>query len=186
MSTSLLKSMVDFGAGIRSQEPPASIFRRWFMTSCMGCEARFQVRVIGVKWIRAITDIPTVTKEIICGRLSVQDYIGTIRGKKEFAVFSIKDPLPAFVEIAIWPYLWIKEVSDAVNTYILIHLLFALILLLFFVSLSRKWEINPKRSIPWSIAMTVLGSLVLAVRHSVYPDSAMALEILIAGIVPSR
>ena len=70
------------------------------------------------------------------------------------------------------------------STYILIHLLFALILLLFFVSLSRKWEINPKRSIPWSIAMTVLGSLVLAVRHSVYPDSAMALEILIAGIVP--
>ena len=65
--------------------------------------------VIGVKWIRAITDIPTVTKEIMCGRLSVQDYIGTIRGKKEFAVFSIKDPLPAFVEMAIWPYLWVKR-----------------------------------------------------------------------------
>ena len=52
--------------------------------------------VIGAKWIRAITDIPTVTKEMICGRLSVPDYIGTIRGKKEFAVFSIKDPLPVF------------------------------------------------------------------------------------------
>lgn len=65
--------------------------------------------VIGVKWIRAITDIPTVAKEMMCGRLSVQDYIGTIRGKKEFAVFSIKDPLPAFVEIAIWPYLWVKR-----------------------------------------------------------------------------
>ena len=34
------------------------------------------------------------------------------------------------------------------NTYIMIHLLFALILLLFFVSLSRKWEINPKRVCP--------------------------------------
>ena len=32
--------------------------------------------------------------------------------------------------------------------------------------------------------MTVLGSLVLAVRHNLYPDSAMAVEILIAGIVP--
>ena len=52
--------------------------------------------VIGVKWIRAITDIPTVAKEMICGRLSLQDYIGTIRGKKEYAVFSIKDPLPSF------------------------------------------------------------------------------------------
>jgi len=65
--------------------------------------------VIGVKWIRAITDIPTVAKEMICGRLSLQDYIGTIRGKKEFAVFSIRDPLPSFVELVIWPYLWVKR-----------------------------------------------------------------------------
>jgi hypothetical protein len=48
------------------------------------------------------------------------------------------------------------------NTYMMTYLLFALILLLFFVSWSRKWEINPKRSVPWSLAMTILGSLVLA------------------------
>ncbi len=70
------------------------------------------------------------------------------------------------------------------NTDIMIYLMFALILLLFFVSWGRKWEINPKRSVPWSIAMTVLGSLVLAVQHNLYPDSPMAVEILIAGIVP--
>ena len=70
------------------------------------------------------------------------------------------------------------------HTYIMIYLLFALILLVFFASWSRKWEINRKRAVPWSIAMTVLGSLVLGVRHNLYPDSTMAVQIIIAGIVP--
>jgi hypothetical protein len=74
-----------------------------------GVQSSVPSPVIGVKWIRAITDLPTVAREMICGRLSLKDYIGTIRGKKEFAVFSIKDPLPSFVEIVIWPYLWVKR-----------------------------------------------------------------------------
>ena len=64
---------------------------------------------IDVKWIRLLTDIPTVVKEICGGRMRVKDYFRSIKGKKEFAVFSIKDPLPFFMEIFHVPYLWWKR-----------------------------------------------------------------------------
>ena len=62
-----------------------------------------------VKWIRFITDIPTVFKEIINRRLALKDYFNSFRGKKEFAVFSLKDPLPFLIEYAMIPYLWYKR-----------------------------------------------------------------------------
>ncbi len=62
-----------------------------------------------VKWVRLITDTPTVLTEIIKGRLKIGDYLRSMKGKKEFAVFSLHDPLPFLVEIALIPYLWIKR-----------------------------------------------------------------------------
>jgi D-aspartate ligase len=60
----------------------------------------------GVKWVRLMTDIPTVLKELLAGRMSVGEYLKSLRGKKEFAVFSLKDPIPFFMEYAMLPYLW--------------------------------------------------------------------------------
>jgi len=62
-----------------------------------------------VKWIRLITDIPTVLKEVVSGRMNLKEYLKTIRGKKEYAVFSFKDPLPFFIELIMIPYLWLKR-----------------------------------------------------------------------------
>lgn len=62
-----------------------------------------------LKWVRLITDIPTVLSEIMKGNVRLSDYIETMRGKKVFAVFSLDDPLPFFAEIAMLPYLYWKR-----------------------------------------------------------------------------
>ncbi len=62
-----------------------------------------------MKWVRLITDVGTVFSEIVKGNMKISDYITSMMGKKAFAVFSIEDPLPFFVEIAMIPYLWKKK-----------------------------------------------------------------------------
>ncbi|MCK6620531.1 MAG: ATP-grasp domain-containing protein [Calditrichaceae bacterium] len=62
-----------------------------------------------MKWVRLTTDIPTVFKEIMKGNMSVRDYVTSMKGKKEFALFSFQDPLPFFAEILMIPYLWLKR-----------------------------------------------------------------------------
>ncbi len=61
------------------------------------------------KWIRLVTDIPTVVSALLKGRLKFGDYISSLKGKKQFAVFSVKDPLPFIVELLMLPYLWKKR-----------------------------------------------------------------------------
>jgi D-aspartate ligase len=58
----------------------------------------------GVKWIRLTTDIPTVIIEIFNRRMKITDYLSSLKGKKEFAVFSISDPLPFIAEVVALPY----------------------------------------------------------------------------------
>ena len=63
----------------------------------------------GVKWIRITTDIPTATREILKGNLKISDYVSSLRGRKQFAVLSAKDPLPFIAEMLMIPYLWKKR-----------------------------------------------------------------------------
>lgn len=63
-----------------------------------------------VKWIRLVTDTPTAAGEILKGRLSIGSYLNSLlRGKKEFDVLSLSDPLPFIAELAMIPYLWKKR-----------------------------------------------------------------------------
>jgi predicted ATP-grasp superfamily ATP-dependent carboligase len=62
-----------------------------------------------VKWIRMITDIPMVMSEMMKGRISPKDYLSSLRGKREYAVFSLDDPLPFFAEIPMISYRWLKR-----------------------------------------------------------------------------
>jgi D-aspartate ligase len=52
----------------------------------------------GVRWVRALTDVPTAFGEIRSGRLSPGAYLSSLRGPIEFAVFAADDPVPALVE----------------------------------------------------------------------------------------
>jgi predicted ATP-grasp superfamily ATP-dependent carboligase len=60
----------------------------------------------GMKWIRLTTDTPTAVREIAGGRMSVTEYLNSLKGRKQLAVLSLKDPLPFFVELLMIPYLW--------------------------------------------------------------------------------
>lgn len=62
-----------------------------------------------IKWVRLTTDIPTVLSEVLKRNIKISDYITSMKGNKEFAVFSFEDPLPFFMEIALVPYLWWKR-----------------------------------------------------------------------------
>jgi len=53
----------------------------------------------GVRWVRALTDLPTALGEIRAGRLSVGAYVRSLRGPIEFAILAADDPLPALVEV---------------------------------------------------------------------------------------
>lgn len=63
----------------------------------------------GVTWIREVTDVPTAVSEIVKQRLSFGDYLRTLKGKKELAVFSRLDPWPFVVELFRAPYVWWKR-----------------------------------------------------------------------------
>jgi len=78
-------------------------------TDMMGRQIDTPTSIKNVKWVRLITDIPTVFTEIIRGNIKISDYFASMKGKKEFAVFSREDPLPFFVELAMIPYLWKKR-----------------------------------------------------------------------------
>jgi predicted ATP-grasp superfamily ATP-dependent carboligase len=75
----------------------------------IGGEVEMQMPSRSIKWIRLITDIPTVFLELIRGKMTVSDYVKSMKGKKEFAVLSSDDPLPFIAEIAMLPYLWMKR-----------------------------------------------------------------------------
>jgi predicted ATP-grasp superfamily ATP-dependent carboligase len=63
----------------------------------------------GVKWVRMITDIPTAIKEIYKRNMTIKDYIRSLSGDKEFAVWSMSDPLPMIMEFLLLPYFWQKK-----------------------------------------------------------------------------
>ena len=75
----------------------------------IGDKMEFRLPMNHMKWVRLVTDIPTTFLEIIKGKMRIRDYLSSMKGRKEFAVFASYDPLPFFAEIAMIPYLWIKR-----------------------------------------------------------------------------
>lgn len=81
------------------------------LTHC-GIQGEFNYRIgyqYDTKWIRLLTDVPVVISEIAKGNLSLKEYASTLQGKKEWAVWSLSDPLPFFTELLLLPYLMIKR-----------------------------------------------------------------------------
>ncbi len=57
-----------------------------------------------VKWVRLVTDVPTAVEEILKRRLSLRQYLGTMRGDIGEAVFTMRDPLPFLADVLLVPY----------------------------------------------------------------------------------
>lgn len=68
------------------------------------CEGKADVR-----WIRLLTDLPTGILGILKGQIEARTYLRSLRDYDEEAVFSLEDPLPGMVEIALIPYLAVKR-----------------------------------------------------------------------------
>ena len=62
-----------------------------------------------IGWIERVTDTYVVLGEIIKGKLTVKDYLQSLRIPKESAAWSLKDPLPAIAYLLLTPYLLIKR-----------------------------------------------------------------------------
>jgi D-aspartate ligase len=63
----------------------------------------------GARWIRMSTDVPIAILEILRGRLSLGDYLRSLRMPFECAVFAIDDPLPAVLETPRLVYLFLRR-----------------------------------------------------------------------------
>ena len=52
---------------------------------------------VGVKWINRLTDFVFALKSIIKGQLLPRDYFKSLKGRKVYAIWSWKDPMPGLV-----------------------------------------------------------------------------------------
>jgi len=59
-----------------------------------------------VKFIHIYTDLGVAIMEILKGNMTLGEYLSSLKGEKEFAVFSFNDPLPFIAETLMLPYLW--------------------------------------------------------------------------------
>jgi len=60
----------------------------------------------GVKWVHIITDFAVFIKCFFKGEMKIKEYFSSLRGEKEYAVFSLDDPLPFIAEVLLLPFLW--------------------------------------------------------------------------------
>ena len=61
--------------------------------------------IAGLRWVRMSTDAPTAIREILGGRLSVWDYLRSIRPPLAPVNYSSDDPLPGLLEVPLLAYL---------------------------------------------------------------------------------
>lgn len=63
----------------------------------------------GVRWVRGMTDFPTVVREIVGRRLSLRGYLRSVRPPFESAVLALDDPLPAALEGTLTLFLILRR-----------------------------------------------------------------------------
>lgn len=62
-----------------------------------------------VGWIERLTDTYVVVGEVLKGKMPLSEYFSTLKMKKQSAVWSWKDPMPAVMYALLTPYLFIKR-----------------------------------------------------------------------------
>jgi len=58
-----------------------------------------------VRWVRMSTDVPTAIREVLHGRLSLREYLRSIRPPVAPAIYASDDPLPGVLEVPLLAYL---------------------------------------------------------------------------------
>jgi predicted ATP-grasp superfamily ATP-dependent carboligase len=56
-----------------------------------------------------VTDIPTAISEMLAGRLTLSQYLKSMSGNLEHAVYSSRDPLPLLADLVLAPYNYVSN-----------------------------------------------------------------------------
>jgi len=75
----------------------------WLLT--IGEQVPQTKAIAGLRWVRMSTDAPTAIREILRGRLSLWDYLRSIRPPLAPVIYSADDPLPGLLEVPLLAYL---------------------------------------------------------------------------------
>ncbi len=59
-----------------------------------------QQKYLGIKWISLVTDILSSVQLWRSGELTVKEWFKSLRGKKHFAIWSRRDPMPFFYQVS--------------------------------------------------------------------------------------
>ena len=58
----------------------------------------------GERWVYWTGDLRMAIEEVLAGRLSLRDYLRSLRGPLESAIFSWEDPLPGVLDLPLFAY----------------------------------------------------------------------------------
>ncbi len=83
-------------------------YLQWLLT--LGQPIPGTKAAVGARWVRMSTDAPTAIREILRGRLSLREYLRSIRSPLSTAIYAHDDPLPGVLEIPLLAYMLGKRV----------------------------------------------------------------------------
>ncbi len=69
----------------------------------------------GERWLHLSADLRMALEEILRGRLTWKDYLQSIRGPLESALFSWDDPLPGIFDLPLFAYASCKRILHSIN-----------------------------------------------------------------------
>jgi len=64
----------------------------------------------GARWVHWTADLRLATEEVAAGRLSVRDYLRSLRGPLESAIFSWEDPMPGILDLPLFAWAACKRI----------------------------------------------------------------------------
>ena len=62
-----------------------------------------------IKWLDIIRDTEVVIGEVLNGNMKLREYLRSLKGKKEYATFSMDDALPFIIEAILVPYRLVQK-----------------------------------------------------------------------------
>jgi D-aspartate ligase len=70
----------------------------------------------GARWVHWTADLRLAVEEIAVGRLSLRDYLRSLRSPLESAIFSWEDPLPGILDLPLFAYAAGKRILQSIRT----------------------------------------------------------------------